>query len=388
MPTVGSSRGICLTRDPWGFGRLTALPSWVWALGGRTGSSGTSSGTPEGSSALFYQRKGLTCISQSHGRDNKLLVWQLGITDEKDLDKTPPVDAASVARKQPWLLYALTVNALNFCSFAMCRDGMPPISAQKTIKDNRIPDPILIAVPNTIDSGGIDIYHLPSQTRAAQIHSERSVTTGMVMALSILADSHLVQVAASYESGHTMVFVQNDPAASFQKLYSARSHKQPILSMSISPSKDHYVTSAADAVIAMHPLPAGQSIWNTELKPLKVVQTGHYGQQGLKYRSDGRVFATAGWDSSIRVYSSKTMKELAVLKWHKVGCYATSFANINPPAVHQQPVLSKENENSITPSEENSALSTIQQRRDDKARSTHWLAAGAKDGKVSLWDIY
>ena len=49
----------------------------------------------------------------------------------------------------------------------------------------------------------------------------------MVMALGIQAVSARVQVAAGYESGHTMVFVQNDPGAIFQKLYSTRSHVEP-----------------------------------------------------------------------------------------------------------------------------------------------------------------
>ena len=47
------------------------------------------------------------------------------------------------------------------------------------------------------------------------------------MAISILADTARVQVAAGYESGHTMVYIQNDPSAVFQKLYSAQSHTQP-----------------------------------------------------------------------------------------------------------------------------------------------------------------
>ena len=32
--------------------------------------------------------------------------------------------------------------------------------------------------------------------------------------------------------------------------------------------------------------------------------------------------------------------------------------------------------------------SLVQRRRDEKAQSTHWLAAGSKDGKISLWNIY
>jgi hypothetical protein len=31
---------------------------------------------------------------------------------------------------------------------------------------------------------------------------------------------------------------------------------------------------------------------------------------------------------------------------------------------------------------------TLAHRRDQKTTTTHWLAAGSKDGKVSLWDIY
>ena len=86
-----------------------------------------------------------------HGRDHKLIVWQLGEIDENAVDKILPVDTPSVSARQPWVLHVLNVNALNFCSFAMCIDGMSGM----TIKSEYAPKPILIAVPNTIDSGGV-----------------------------------------------------------------------------------------------------------------------------------------------------------------------------------------------------------------------------------------
>ncbi len=49
----------------------------------------------------------------------------------------------------------------------------------------------------------------------------------MVMAIKLLADSTRIHIAAGYESGHTMVFVQDDPGAAFQKLYAAQPHTQP-----------------------------------------------------------------------------------------------------------------------------------------------------------------
>lgn len=72
------------------------------------------------------------------------------------MDKTLPVDAALASGKQPWLLHALPVNTLNFCAFAMCHDGMPQVlSSVKALQDKDVPCPILIAVPNTVDSGGV-----------------------------------------------------------------------------------------------------------------------------------------------------------------------------------------------------------------------------------------
>ena len=339
----------------------------------------------------------------THGRDNQLLVWLLGGNDESTMEKTTPVETKdisnSLARKQPWLLHEIPVNAMNFCSFAVCRDGMPrPRTSQNCIKSSSSIDPILFAVPNTVESAAIDVYQLPTRHRAATIYKDRFINTGMVMALSIQAETTKIQVAAGYESGHTMVFVQNDPGASFERLYCAQTHTQPVLSLVISPCKEHYVTSSADANLCVHPFPISQTIWKTDLKPLKTIATKHAGQQGLAYRSDGKILATAGWDSRVRVYSKKTMKEVAVLKWHKDGCYTTAFATIDP--VISRPSSSSSDENRAAKGDSSegstnammrqasSAVSTVQQRREEKARTTHWLAAGSKDGKVSLWDIY
>ena len=59
------------------------------------------------------------------------------------------------------------------------------------------------------------------------LHLRADKTQGMVMAINILADTTRIQVAAGYESGHTMVYVQSDPGAIFQKLYCAQPHTQP-----------------------------------------------------------------------------------------------------------------------------------------------------------------
>lgn len=55
-----------------------------------------------------------------------------------------PLDESAPERSQPWILYILEVNALNFCSFACC-----PPTAHTT------QDGLLVAVPNTLESEAV-----------------------------------------------------------------------------------------------------------------------------------------------------------------------------------------------------------------------------------------
>lgn len=161
--------------------------------------------------------------------------------------------------------------------------------------------------------------------------------------------------------------------------------------MAVAPSQEYYLTSSADSILAKHPFPARKGIWDSELKPLKLSQTKHSGQQGLQIRSDGMIVATAGWDARVRIYSAKTLKELAVLRWHKTGCYATAFARTDTSPFLQEgeqsgPEIDATEKSKKMPVVKQS--NTTQQKRDERAQTTHWLAVGSKDGKVSLWEIY
>lgn len=208
--------------------------------------------------------------------------------------------------------------------------------------------------------------------------------------------------------------------------------------MMVGSDQETFLTSGADAIIAKHPipkdlqnvtrtviekadervveiteeeegpnpslLPAGlkasnvtrpdnsQSVKQAWSHPLKAVNTKHAGQQGLDIRSDGRIFATAGWDSKARVYSCKTLKELAVLEWHKVGCYAVAFPDMKVLDESDRSSTPSEGTSPRTPNRAIAAItqsrSLVKDRRIRQATTTHWLAVGAKDGKISLWDIY
>lgn len=124
----------------------------------------------------------------------------------------------------------------------------------------------------------------------------------------------------------------------------------------------------------------------TTIQPAhRMVATKHAGQQSLRVRSDGRIFATGGWDSRVRIYSARTLKEVAALMWHKNGVYAVDFAEILDPDT-----LASEAEQagSEAVARTASTLSKLQRQREEQMQVKHWIAAGSKDGKVSLWEVF
>lgn len=263
---------------------------------------------------------------------------------------------------------------------------------------------------------------------------------GMVMSLALFYHQGTLTLLAAFENGFASVHrLERD--GQWTTTYRSQAHAQPILSLDVHPNREYFLTSAADAVVAKHPIPTSQqevTVFNPDDRvveiddsdsqqpsllsaslgqssaqgirraasgtfkawehPLKVVNTKHSGQQSLRIRSDGRIFATAGWDSRIRVYASKTMKELAVLQWHKVGCYAIAFADLLASEPASEPVgkdkQSPDTQAGVSTAESNQVAAVLKQpasvkdRRIQQAKTAHWIAAGAKDGKISLWDIY
>ncbi|GAP91881.1 putative WD repeat-containing protein [Rosellinia necatrix] len=396
----------------------------------------------------------------TEGRDNRLVVWKIAATDEATLSTDLPLDDSAPERPQPWILHILEINTMNFCSFAQCSprpDTDPAVSGE-----------LLVAVPNAIATEAIDIFHLPSQSRQGTVHmGSKAEKKGMAMALSLLWRHESLFLLAGYENGLAAVARRRHGGA-WDILYKYQAHSQPILGLDFAPDKEYFFTSGADAVIAKHPIPhaspatqpvpgfkraenpetegkdkgleepkrqatnpnasllfaglASTSVSNPEAPPrslpkrvtqeaaapLKIIDTKHSGQQGLRVRSDGRIFATAGWDSKVRVYSAKTMAELAVLKWHDVGCYAAAFAvldggqNSAPNEPEDSSLKDAVQEQTQSPGGSNPTERTaaaivaamkpgepsVKDRRLKMAKEAHWLAAGSKDGRISLWDIY
>lgn len=64
------------------------------------------------------------------------------------------------------------------------------------------------------------------------------------------------------------------------------------------------------------------------------VTLAHAGVSNVTCRHDGRIFASAGWDGCLRVFDSKRLRPLAVLKHHSGSAYAIAFApSLTPVSV-------------------------------------------------------
>ena len=324
------------------------------------------------------------------------------------------------------------MNALGFSTFAMCfaeikgaalsqldrqtstEVNTEPLNAQSHVEvamprdeDSGFP-PVMIATPNGLDQGGIDIFGLPSERRLCKLGSDKDVKTGMVMALSLLYQGQPPQlvIIAGYEDGRVIVHTQDHTGSQtdqwlWKKVLIRHDHKQPILSLEVDLPSESVFTSSADAVIARIALSTALKQTDENQPKDKIVNTRHAGQQGLAIRSDGKIFATAGWDGRVRVYSVQSLRELAVLRWHTESCYAVAFASASStwtgtsvdPNAQKSTIKEAENvlplgERSLVRQSTSSGLDKIKRRRNQSAQSTHWLATGGKDGKVSLWDIY
>lgn len=336
-----------------------------------------------------------------HGRDGRLHIWQLREQDEAGLSTTLPIDDPVAERREPWLLHTLVVNAINFCAFASLVSPKAEATIRNASNACDESDALLIATPGVQD-GSINITSFPTEARVATIPAPKDTNTGMLMATGMYFSINDRRMGApnltaigGYESGHAALFQRNSEGR-WQCLYVHKAHSQPVLSLAVlqpgsrstgptnkAGQEGAFFTSSADSLIARHPLPSATTS-EPEISKDQVLQTKHAGQQSLVLRSDNAVLATAGWDGRARVYSTGqtgTMQELAVLKWHREGCYAVAFA-------HVYDSNKGEHGGEDTGHELAKRDLTVAEKRVQQTRETHWVAVGSKDGKVSLWEVY
>ncbi|KAJ7170586.1 WD-40 repeat-containing protein [Mycena crocata] len=323
----------------------------------------------------------------THSRDHKLHIW----TRVEDLPPSARVGgsaAISDAQTTPTLCYSLDVNALNYCRFSLLATTPSDVA--------------FIALPNLVESSEADVWELPSCKRIhASVGTQRTqpmfslggregMKTGLIMALHLFhtppppectsAQAGELRLLCAYEDGSVALhrFVGSgthtgaDPETStegrgWEVIWNCRLHVEAIMAMRVSRDNRVALTVSADHLVGRYDL--GSTV-DAEAPSGVVHRTTHPGNGCIAIRDDARVCAIGGWDGRIRLYSTKNLKPLGTLRYHKNGCQAVEFARSVDVAV--------------TPDEGSDDDELGAGEREARAR---WLAAGAKDHRVSLWAL-
>lgn len=79
----------------------------------------------------------------------------------------------------------------------------------------------------------------------------------------------------------------------------------------------------------------------------------------------------------MRLYSTKTLKPLGTLDYHKDGCQSLAFASpfVEPASTHTR----------MGADEEDSDEEGIDAA--EKTKRGRWLASGSRDGRVAIWAL-
>ncbi|CAG8776316.1 14206_t:CDS:2, partial [Racocetra persica] len=246
---------------------------------------------------------------------------------------------------------------------------------------------LFITVPSAKDSSGIDIWNLTNQKLiVSSIGLDQNRKTGYCMAIKIFPNNNFQNfqsvtknylILAAYEDGSvnlwSITINTNDSVSNekdnivVEKLWDRKEHGESVLSIDLSPDKQFAMSTSGDNKIVKYnfderfrePL-----IQSTTVKCAGIAE--------VKIRSDGKIFATAGWDTKIRVFSSKSLKPLAILSYHRESVYALAFSCILP--------LDEQDHDKSTEEEKDLG--------NEERTEKHYLVGGGKDQRISLWEIY
>ncbi|KAJ3530838.1 hypothetical protein NM688_g7655 [Phlebia brevispora] len=291
----------------------------------------------------------------THGRDNKLHVWTLMNETETQLGES----AVTPGLSAPTLKYSMDVNALNYCRFSLL-----PLS-------NAVESTALIALPNLVESSLVDVWELPSQKR---LHAAIGKTAG-----GVSSDGR----GGEYPTGRRVtcfhVGLCQPKSADFDRRHrlgktldgEASQRNRPVMAMSVSRDAKVALTVSVDHIIGRYDLQAAQQQEDVTTA-CTVHRTKHPGNGSVTIRDDGRVCAVGGWDGKVRLFSTKSLKPLGILDYHKKSCQCAIFARLTKDA--------REDRNHEEDSDD-------EMSKEEKEERSRWLIVGSQDTRVSIWPL-
>ncbi|KAI0267724.1 WD40 repeat-like protein [Gloeopeniophorella convolvens] len=329
----------------------------------------------------------------THARDNKLHLWTRPFQPPEST-----VGGSAAAPDVPALALecSLDVNALNYCRFALLRAG-----------GRAAGDQALLAVPNLVESSlasprailaPADVWTLPSRERLHAAIGKGGAdgalapdgrgskdATGIIMSMHLLpagastdaspstsADAsradRALSLLAAYENGsvrlwryHRTTHERSIEGVGWTCVWSSKLHVESIMAMAVARDRSVALSVSADHLVGRYDLTADAAAVGTTHR------TRHPGNGAVALHDAARVCAIGGWDGRVRLFSTRTLKPLGTLIYHKDGVQALAFARAAPDG-------EDDGEDDELDSEE-------------KARRARWLVSGGKDGRVAVWAL-
>jgi WD40 repeat protein len=220
----------------------------------------------------------------------------------------------------------------------------------------------LLAIP-AYDPSQISLFDLRERKRTALLTLPAAdAPVGMCMSIRAVpggTDPLGANVVAGYEDGSVIGWDLRNRAM----LWRSKLFDEPAVAVAVGLSKSggcRVVAGGAGDTLHIGKLPtraadsgAGEGNPVSQLRDLKTIQLKHAGINSISIRDDGKLFATAGWDNRVRLFSWPKCSPLAILGYHRAAVNVVSWSN----AVYE-------------------------------VDGGKLLAAGSKDTCISLWSVY
>ncbi|GMH43192.1 hypothetical protein BSKO_11114 [Bryopsis sp. KO-2023] len=203
----------------------------------------------------------------------------------------------------------------------------------------------VVAMPGK-ETGSVEIWSLKDAKLVCSLTpNQEEHRTGMCMAIQILpgdVPDLPSSILVGYENGNIAGWDLNAPS---KPICSRNLFPEPILAFDCAPDGKRAIVGGANKSLVSTSL----NLQEGSIKIRKNMTVVNEGVGSMSIRSsDGKILATGGWDGKIRIWKWSACTPLAVLKYHRKEVASLDF--------------------------------------DTKGESL--LAAGSRDGTVSLWSIY
>ena len=287
---------------------------------------------------------GEVLISGSH--DGILCIWNLSTKRPHPRHKTSERDVAilnvkgldgkqlvSQNRNGDVKIWDVLEHGLELsASFSIFNVGFCPIQVIQA-------DDSVMMVYASSSKSQVTVYDPVLKCVVKELNPETKL--GMVMHIKSVSKEGMIYIFIGYEDGS--VYLWN--AYSGEVLTQKRIHTpEPVMCLDVDSKCEKMITGSANGVLVVTKICLEETVSLEEYIRSEVKDSPGFGAAFI--RDDCRIVAVGSWNGDIHIYGWKKMKALAILKYHKDAINSLSFS------------------------------------------STKLLAAGCKDGRISLWNVY